>query len=203
MGQKGLDLGAEDEGPRRRERVVEGLDPQTVSDEDQAVLLQIRQGEGVHSPEPVREAHPVLFVEPEDDLRVGLARETVLLREGLAVLLVGIELPVVDDQPVSLLVEEGLGARGEVDDAQPPHPQGLVPLSPSAVFVGTPVEDRIEHLQENLFFRRSLGIGVNETGYSAHGSQVGLKKSATLRLSLFSLAVKKGIVEVEETRDPL
>ncbi len=79
-----LGLGAEDQAPGRGLGIDQGLLSHPVSSQDQAVSLLIPEGESEHPVQVTDEVDPVLFIEVDQALRVGLALEGVALSLGAA-----------------------------------------------------------------------------------------------------------------------
>ena len=89
---------------------------------------------------------PVLLVEVRDDGRVAGAADLVAaLAELLAKLEEVVDLAVEHGDDVSGLVLDGLAARDEVDDLQPPVPEHATAERVHRAFVGAAMEERGVH----------------------------------------------------------
>ena len=136
-----LQLGGEDELAVGL-GVEEGLLPHPVPRQEEAPPVRVPDGEGEHPPEPGQAVFPVLLVGVEDDLRVARRGEAVPLALQLgAELLEVIDLPVEGDPDGAVLVAHRLVAAGEVDDAQPPLPEGHAAVGVRAPLVRAPVHE--------------------------------------------------------------
>jgi len=115
-GEEGLDLAPKDEATGVG-GVIEGLDPEGVSRQDQFLEGLIPEGEGVHPPQASQEPLAPFLITVDQHLGVGLAPKNVA--RGLQVLSdlqVVVDLPVEDRPDVVALVGDGLGAALEVHD---------------------------------------------------------------------------------------
>ena len=118
-----LQLGGEREvGPVA---VVERLDPEAVAREHEPAPLRVPHRDREHAPQPLGEARPVLLVEVDEHLGVGVRRAEAVagrleLRPQLGVV---VDLAVLDDDDPPVLVGDRLVAALEVDDRQPPRRQ--------------------------------------------------------------------------------
>jgi hypothetical protein len=147
----GLELRAEDERPVAEERVVERLDAEPVSDDDEPAPGPVPDGRDEHPPQSLDEPVPPFLVGMEHGLGIGPRPEAVaaplkLLPELGEV----VDLAVVGRPKRHVLVREGLVAAGKVDDAQPPRPQPGSRLDVDALVVGAAVDDRPAHGRHEL-----------------------------------------------------
>src|SRR4051812_48334632 len=82
----------------------------------------------------------------------------------------------VEHQPDGLVfVMDGLMSRGQIDDAQPSHPEADARLHMQTLIVRTPMPDDLAHAVHQVEVRLSAAavwtvrLDVGETGYSTHG----------------------------------
>ena len=169
--EEGLQLGGEAEPPRSGV-VVEGLDPQPVAGEVQLMGAPVDDREGEH-PRQVGDARSTpLLVGAQHGLGVRMVRHETTSRAGElpAQLGVVVQLPVEHDAGTGLLGADGLFSTLDVDDGEPPHPDGELLAHLRSPRVGPAVLDRGQHRFEQL------RVAAGEPGYSAHGCSGALRR---------------------------
>ena len=170
--QQGLDFGAE----RKRTvvlGVVERLDADAVSGEEQRPAASIPQGDAEHPAEVRERVLAPLLISVHDRLGIGIGVELVPVRGELrAQLAVVVNLPVEDHPDGSVFVANRLVAAGEVDDAQAAHAERRAIRDEHPLVVWPAVTDDIAHLLQPARRTRAgvlpLAVRLDETRYSAH-----------------------------------
>ena len=122
-------------------------------------------------PREVRDAQSApLLVGAEHRLGVGVVRHETTSRAGelRAQFGVVVQLPVEHDAGTGLFGPDRLFATFDVDDREPPHPDGEFLTHVGAPRVGPTVLDRSQHRFEQA------RVTAGEPGYSAHGGSVTL-----------------------------
>ena len=127
--------------------VVERLDPEAVAREHEPAPLRVPHRDREHAPQPLGEARPVLLVEVDEHLGVGVRRAEAMagrleLRPQLGVV---VDLAVLDDDDPPVLVGDRLVAALEVDDREPPRGQPGLAEHHLARAVGPAVHERVAH----------------------------------------------------------
>ena len=164
-----LELGGEGQ-PRAREPVEERLDPEAVAREEQRAPPSVPDREGEHPPQAVEAAHPVSFVEAQQDLGVGArAKAGAGPEELLPELHEVVDLAVEHDPYRAVVVPHRLVAGGrEVDDAESPVPEPDRPIGVDALAVRPSVRERRAHPEQQVLPHRAGGIEVELAGDAAH-----------------------------------
>ncbi len=119
---------------------VERLDAQPVAGEEELLAPPIPDGKPEHAVEPSHAVRSPLLVGVDD--RLGVAARAEAVAAGLQLgpqLGVVVDLAVEDDLDRTVLVGHRLVPPGEVDDAQPAHPDGQAAFHPVALVVRAPV----------------------------------------------------------------
>src|SRR5207302_11169664 len=99
--------------------VDERLLPDPITREQETPLLRVPKGESEHAVQMLDTGVAVVLVQVDDDLCVALRCETMTpLQERVSELLIVVDLAVQDDDDRSILVEDRLITRLEVDHAQ-------------------------------------------------------------------------------------
>ena len=167
MGQKALDLAAEEQLALVGEVVVEGLDAEVVPGAEQGLLGLVPDGKGEHAPQLGQHPLAPLLVAVEQDLGVrvvggeGVAR----LHQLSAQLHEVVDLAVEHHGQVFILVEHGLGAARQVDDGQPPVAQRHPAAEITALAVRPAVGDGVGHCFQNRF---TPGTHAGKANNSTH-----------------------------------
>ena len=105
-------------------QVVKRLDPKSVPGGEHPPGGPVVDGKSEHAPQPLDRPITVLLVEVDDNLGVRSGREPMAPLDQVALQLpVIVDLPVEDDGQRAILIEDGLSAALQVDDAQAAHPQ--------------------------------------------------------------------------------
>ena len=126
------------------------LDAEPITNEVEAALLGVPQGDGEHAGEsPDRRLDTPSFDGGQHHLGVGVASKPASVRLQLAAqLLVVVDLTVeLDGEPAARRVHRLMAVLGQVDDRQPPEPecQPRILVDPHAAVVGTAMPDRLAH----------------------------------------------------------
>ena len=167
MLQEALDLRSVHEGAAHP-GVIEGLDTEVVPSSEELATFAVPDDEGKHAAQAVDHLVTPLLVAMQDDLGVGLGGEGMSQVDQLAAqFTVVVDLPVHGDGHGGVLVEDGLVAALQVDDAQAPKTQSHPPINEMPLIVGASVGNDVRHpLEHGRFF---LGRGVvDEPSNSAH-----------------------------------
>ncbi|MCU0669812.1 MAG: hypothetical protein MUF70_10720 [Myxococcota bacterium] len=134
--------------------VVEGLHADVVAGEQELALARVPDREREHAVQILEHVDAALFVEVDQDFRVGVAAEAVALAlERLAQVLEVVDLAVERDLDRAVLVAHRLpGGVREVDDRQTPVPEADARrvVEPDAGSVRAPVLHRRVHRLEQL-----------------------------------------------------
>ena len=168
IGEERFELGAEYQ-PIAQRRVVERLDAEPVTDEHEGLSRLVPQRDGEHPPEVMDEVRTVLLVEMNDRFRIGIGGETVP-----ASLQIRSELPIIVDLAVEydpdrpVLVRQRLMAAGDVDDAEPAHPEAHGAVHIDAFVVGTPVNDGLTHRPDDSRLDLLVPVVIELSGDAAH-----------------------------------
>ena len=113
----------------RRLRVIERLDTQRVARQEEnrsrgIPLAEIKQRQSEHAPQFGQGILAPLFPCVNENFRIRLRCEAVAAkRQALSQVAIVVKLAVEDHRHVFGFVPDGLMAAGQVDDAQPAHPQ--------------------------------------------------------------------------------
>src|SRR5690349_8019811 len=132
--------------PIRRGPIVERFDAEPIASQEQSPQARIPYPDGEHAPERIDKTGPRFFVEMDQRLRVASARYAVSLALELAA-----ELPEIVDLSIehrtdsSVLIEDGLSTAGDINDAEPTHPERDSRRDVAALVIGTPVPDGVAH----------------------------------------------------------
>ena len=168
IGEERFELGAEYQ-PIAQRRVVERLDAEPVTDEHEGLSRLVPQRDGEHSPEVMDEVRTVLLVEMDDRFRIGIGGETVpaglQIRSELPII---VDLAVEDDPDRPILVRNRLMAAGDVDDAEPAHPEAHGAVHVDAFVVGTPVNDGLTHRPDDSRLDLLVPVVIELSGDAAH-----------------------------------
>ena len=155
--------------------IVERLDPQAVTRQEQRASRMVPNGKGEHSPQSFDARLAVLLVQVHEHFRVRRRREPVPLRQEL-----GGQLPVVVDLAVedhpdgSVLVGQRLVPGLEVDDTETPHPDAEGAVRVEAAAVGPAVREHLPHPAKRLQIGGPGGIDVEGAEDTAHRESVPL-----------------------------
>jgi hypothetical protein len=88
------------------------------------MLAQIEQCKGKHAPQLIQQILAPLFPAVDQDFRVRLCAELMPRKfQALANFAVVIQLAIKDHRHIALFVPNRLMPAGQINDAQPPHPQ--------------------------------------------------------------------------------
>ncbi len=118
MGQEGLHFGAEQQA-LGEPGVIEGLDPQAVPGQEQALFAAVPDGEGEHAVHGLQAVGAVFLVGVDDHLGVARGGEAVAgLDEIGPDFRVIVQLAVVDDPDSLVFVGQGLMPGLKIDDGQ-------------------------------------------------------------------------------------
>ena len=173
MGEEDLQLGAEDEGIARQ-RVIEGLDAESIADQGEDVLLAIIEGEGELAAQLREHGFDAdARREVQHDLGVALRDEACAagrkLRANASVV---VELAVLREQIASVLTREGLtpAVLVEVDDRESrmAHADAVEGLPPEPVGAAM-VLDR-GHGDQRFRVHGPGPVGKKDTGDATHGA---------------------------------
>ncbi len=165
--EQGLDFGGEGKQPSIPV-VVERLDAQTIARAEEAARFLVPDGERKHAAEEAHAIGSVLCVGMQDGF--GITAGYVTMTGPLQVRTeVGVveDFAVVYDPARAGLVGHGLMSRGQVDDAEPPHPDGAASVDVDSLVVGTAMTNDAGHAGEDRLgwlVRR----GGDKTGNTAH-----------------------------------
>ena len=165
MGQKTLQLGAEEEGISHL-GVVEGLNAEGVPGTVELLLLLVPDDKGEHAPQTLGKLRAKLLVALEDDLGVRVGEErTPGGDELLPKLLEIVDLAVIGQDQLPVLADHRLVSIGKVDDGKTAVGDGAVLVHKKSLVVGTAVADFIRHGLQGPLVRNGAG---NKTGNAAH-----------------------------------
>ena len=172
-GEKRLDLRGEQQPfavGRRLARPVERTDAEAVAAEDDAPPLLVPQGDGELAAQVVE--HPFLMVFPavRDDFGVAVGGEAMAAAFQLGLHLGVVEqLAVEDDGDAAVLVEDGLPAVGQADDAEAARGERQAGPFEEAVLVRAAVDDGVGHGADRPRRRRPAFPGqVKDSRDAAH-----------------------------------
>src|SRR5262249_37826942 len=119
-----LDLRTE-EKRIRSSTIVKWLDAQPVARDEERLFFAVPDGECEHAPKVVNAFASMLFVEVNNRfcIRIGPVSVAALL-ESLTQLRMVINFAIEDDPNGPIFVAEGLVSAGDVNNAEPAHPDG-------------------------------------------------------------------------------
>ena len=162
--QNRFDFGGENEtpaSPRKKKR----LDPGPVAREQQPAARDIPNSDGEHAIELMEKVVAILFVEMDQNLRVGMVGpKCVPLRSQLRLKLgIVIDFAVEDDAYGIVFIEDGLLSRLQIDDRQTAHSEGDVGALPMPRLIRTAMRNEVRHALQNSPVRVS-----REAANSAH-----------------------------------
>ncbi len=169
MGHERFQLGAEHHDAVRKDRVVQRLDAHPVASQEQRLGVGIPQREREHAAKALDTALTPRLPSVHDDFRVAARVE--LVTEGLQLgnqLLVVVDLAVEDDDDGAVLVVERLLTGRDVDDGQPPMPQGNPGCMMLAAAIGSAMLLQVVHPAQQLAVQIATAANVDHAGDSAH-----------------------------------
>ena len=145
------------------------LYPQPVPKKAEAPPFLVPEGDGKHAVKLMNELRARLFIKMDYDFRVRLSFENVSPRLQLATQRKEIEYFAVINCPDGLVfIGYRLAASKEVNDAQPSHPQGDMPVVVETVFIRAAMKQSAGH---QVDFRHVLwlkSVGPNQTADATH-----------------------------------
>ncbi len=71
-----------------------------------------------------------------------------------------------------VLIVDGLMATGQVNNAQPPHPQPHRTLGVNPFIVRAAMDDRLANAPDGFGFHTNVGLGAYDACYAAHDSSL-------------------------------
>ncbi len=151
--------------------VVERLDAEAISREDQAARLLVPDSEREHSLKPLDTSLAHLFVQVDDHLRIAPGLEEVPLGEQLLPeIQIVVDLAVVGDPHCSVFVAHRLVSGCQIDDAQPAGAERDRSIEIDAVVVRSAMGERLVHRLDEIAIRQPTGIVEEDSVNPAHGS---------------------------------
>ena len=140
----------------------------SVTGDEELPLVGVINAKGKHAIHPTEQAlNAPFFITMHQRLRVAVGGKNVtLVFEFVTKLDVVVSLPIVTDGDGTILVEDRLPARPQVDDAQSPHPHlegHTLRRFKISLTVGATMTDDPSHSLEKLVFVKS-----RKSVYSAH-----------------------------------
>ena len=162
-----LELGSEDESTSHV-GVIQRLDPQAVSGQEQQAATLVPQREGEHAAELLHATRAVFLVEMGDRLGIGGRVEGVAA--GLELrpqLLEVVDLAVEHDPDRAVLVPDGLPPGLEVDDPEAAHAEADARAEVEAVLVRATMRDGRAHGAQLVHGDRTP-VETYRTGDTAH-----------------------------------
>ena len=179
--ERARDVGELEEGPELRRKqqpaidlgVIERLDPDPVSGQEQLSSAVVPEREGEHATQIVDTPRPVFLVQVHD--RLGVARRPEPVTAGLEVgpqLGEVVDLAVEDQPHRAVLVGDRLVAGGEVDDAEAAHPEHRAGPRVEAFIVRAAVDHGAAQ-GAHLIETHGLSGQASEAGETTHNELVG------------------------------
>jgi hypothetical protein len=139
-----------------------------VAHEHQPLFRSVVERDREHAVQSARELYALLFPEVDDDLGIGIRRETMTLRLELgAQLEVVVDFAVVEDGDGAVFVEDRLMSAGKIDDRQAAHAERHGVLDEVARVVRSAMHHRIAHARDVLA-RGRLSSPRGNAGDAAH-----------------------------------
>ena len=149
MGKQCFRLGGPEQFAAKRP-VIQGLFAKTVAGDDELFSPCVPERERVHPVEVIHEVLAVLFVKVRQYLGVGLGNELVTtFFEVGADLAVVIQLAVHHHDDRLVLAKDRLVAGVQIDDREPPHPQGGSVVQPQPLGIWPAMHDGLAHRMQH------------------------------------------------------
>jgi hypothetical protein len=158
--------------------IVQRLYTEAVARQKETLPVSVPDRKGEHSAQVVYAIRPEFFVQMNDGFGVGLrVKGMPPPLEVSAKVAVVVDLAVVDDPHRAVLVVDRLAAAGDVDDAEPRHPQAGSSFQPRSRVVRAPVIDGLAHSLERFGGGGPFGVTIDYAGDSTHNIHWSSKKS--------------------------
>ena len=160
----------------RRERqslgrvaVVQGLDTEPISTEEQRALPGVPEREREHPAQVLEEPHALLLVQVRDHFGIPGTAQFVPTRDQVATeVAVIVDLAVEHHLDAAILVREWLVAGLEIDHLEPPDAEAHGALDVVAVGIRTPVNEQSGHASHHRHGRGLVRHVVVDARYAAH-----------------------------------
>src|SRR6266436_4292829 len=150
-------------------RVVQGLDPEPIPGEQEALPLPVPEGEGEHPLQPLHAGVALFLVKVQDRLGVapGLIPMPLRLQPGSERGVV-IDLPVVGNPHPAVLVRHRLLPARDVHDGQAAVAEAYGPIDPQSLAIGPAVTEDVSHSLEARLLGCLPGVELHDADDSTH-----------------------------------
>ena len=149
---------------------VHGLFAETVARDDQALARRVPKRHAEHAAQMLHKVRALLLVEMDDRFGIGFGAEVVAgFFELLAKLLKIVNLTVQNDPNRAVFVRHGLMPAGDVNDAEPPHPERDAAAVIEAVVIGAAMRDDTAHPLHQRTRWIAARLETQKSEYPAHG----------------------------------
>ena len=169
VGGQHLEFRAKNETAVVQPAIVQRLDPHAVARQKQGLLVAVPQGKGKHAAQPVQARLAPRAPGVHDHF--GIAARPEVIAQGLKLRhqrAVVVDLAVEDDTHAAIFAEQGLLARDQIDNRQPPVPQGQARLQVDITLVGATVELHIIDMCDQFTRKMARTLCIEKPGYAAH-----------------------------------
>jgi hypothetical protein len=166
--QKSFDFRSEDQAIRKK-RVMEGLDPQSISIEAEPAPLLVPESNGKHAVQAMNKIRSFFFIKMNNYFRVrsGFKKMTPLFQ--LSPKLREIENFAVINSPDALVfISYGLTARHQINYFQTSHPEGNEIIVIETLFIGPPMNQGPGHAPDFFPVFRLKTFRAKKTAQAAH-----------------------------------